>query len=102
VPRGERWKWLVVALPLTPRAIFVFVVCYILDGLATSFSVTSSEYLGHNSVSRSWVQGHGSENAVACNSKTTGRKLLGLDWNICYDNARSNSELLTLTFDPEK
>jgi len=37
-----------------------------------------------------------SKKAVACNSKTTSRKLwLGLDWSICYGNARSNSELLT-------
>jgi len=50
------------------------------------------------SVSRSWVQGqgHGSAKAVACNSK----KLVGIYWgligrNICYDSARSNSELLT-------
>jgi len=32
--------------------------------------VTSSEYLGHRSVSRSWVQGQGSTKAVVCNSKT--------------------------------
>jgi len=51
--------------------------------LATSFSIWrySSEYLGHGSVLRSWiqVQSHGSEKAVACNSKTAHRKLLGLD-----------------------
>jgi len=54
---------------------------------------TTSEYLGHGSVSWSWVQGqgHGNERAVACNSKTTGRKLLGIDRNICY-------ELLTFDF----
>jgi len=54
-------------------------------------------YLGHGSVSKSWVQGqgHGSANAVACNSITTGRKLLGLDQKICHSNAWRNSELLT-------
>jgi len=31
---------------------------------------------------------------ITCNSKTTGRKLLRLDQNSCYDNARSNFELL--------
>jgi len=64
---------------------------------------TFSEYLGHSSVSRSFVprQGHGSAKAVACNSKTTGWKLLGPDWKICYDNAQSNSEMFTLTFDLE-
>jgi len=38
---------------------------------------------GRIRVSRSWVQGqgHGSEKAVACNSKTTGPIWLGLDWN---------------------
>jgi len=46
-------------------------------------------------------QGHGSAKAVACSSKTTGQKLLGLDQNICYNNARSNSELLTFWFDLE-
>jgi len=51
---------------------------------------TSSEYLGHGSVSRSWVQSQGHSD-----SKTTGRKSLGLDRNICYDNAQSNSERLT-------
>jgi len=62
---------------------------------------TSSDYLGHSLVSKSWVQGqdHSSAKAVACNSKTTGRKLLELDQNICYDNARSNSELLTFDLD---
>jgi len=29
--------------------------------------------------------------AVACNSKTTGRKLLGLYRNVCYYNAQSNT-----------
>jgi len=73
-----------------------------MNGLTWSFHFqfgdTALEYLGHVSVSRSWVQGqgHGSEKAVACNSITTGRKLLGLDWNVCYDNAASNSELLTV------
>jgi len=38
-------------------------------------------------------QVHGSKKAVACNSKTTGQKLVGYDRNVCYDNARSNSEL---------
>jgi len=46
-------------------------------------------------------QGHGSEKTVVCNAKTTGQKLLGCDRNICYSNTRSNSELLTLTFDLE-
>jgi len=61
------------------------------------FGNTSLEYLNHGSVSRSWVQGQGhrSKKAVACNSKTTDWKLPGLDQNICNDNARSNSELLT-------
>jgi len=43
--------------------------------------------------SRSWV---GSAEAVAYNSKTAGRILLWLDQNLCYDNARSNLEHLTL------
>jgi len=62
-----------------------------------SFRDTSSEYLTHSLVWRSLVQGQGdsSEKAVACNSETTGWKLLGIDWNICHDNAQSNSELLT-------
>jgi len=61
------------------------------------FGDTFLKYLGHSSVSRLRVQGqgHGSEKAVAWNSKTTGRKLPGLDQNICYDNTRSNLELLT-------
>jgi len=67
--------------------------------LATSFSVWRFifKYLGQGSVLRSWVQGqgHDSENAVACNSKTTGRKFLWLNQNISYDNARSNLKLLT-------
>jgi len=54
--------------------------------IATSFWYidTFLEYLGTGSVSRSRVQsqGHSSAKAVACNSKTTGRKLLGLDRNI--------------------
>jgi len=41
-------------------------------------------------------QGHSSEKAVTCNSKTTVQKLLASDRNICCDNAQSNSELLTL------
>jgi len=44
-------------------------------------------------------QGHSSEKVAASNSKTTGRKLLELDRNICFDNVRSNS--MTLTFDLE-
>jgi len=67
--------------------------------LAISFSdgCTSSEYLGHIRVSRSWVQGqgHGSEKAVACNSKTTGRKLPGLERDVCYDNDRNDLEFMT-------
>jgi len=63
------------------------------------FGDTSSEYLAHGSVSGSWLQsqGHTCEKAIACNSNTTGRKLLGLDQNICYDNARSNLELVTIS-----
>jgi len=51
---------------------------------ASSFSGTSLKYVGHISVSRSWVkvkgkgQGHSSEKAAMCNSKTTGRKLRDL------------------------
>jgi len=79
--------------PLTLRAIFVIFQfrLHILNVWDTY-----SEYLSHSSVSRSLVQGQGysNEKAVARNSKTTRRKLLGLDWNICYDNARSNLELL--------
>jgi len=53
-------------------------------------------------ISRSWFsskvmgegEGHGSEKAVAYNSKTTGLKLLGLDDNSCYDNAQNNSAVL--------
>jgi len=67
--------------------------------IATSFSVW--RYIFRTSRSRSvsrllvQCQDHSSEKAVACNSKTNGQKLLGLDRNICYDSARSNSELLT-------
>jgi len=47
--------------------------------LETSFLYgdTASEYLGHGSVSSSWVQGqgHSSAKAVACNSKTTHWKM---------------------------
>jgi len=61
--------------------------------LATSFSVWRYIF----KISRpqfslmSWLQsqGHVSEKAVAWNSKTTDRKLLGLNRKICYDNARS-------------
>jgi len=61
------------------------------------FGDTSSRYLDHGLASRSWLQdqGHAREKAVACNLKTTGRKFLGLDRNIRYYSARSNSELLT-------
>jgi len=67
--------------------------------LATSFSVW--RYIFR--ISKSWFsfkviikgQGHGKEKAVTCNSKTTGRKVLGRDRNNCYDNSWSNSELLT-------
>jgi len=46
--------------------------------------------LGHGLISRSWVQGqgHGSAKDVACNSETTGWKLLGLDRNIRCDDTR--------------
>jgi len=44
-------------------------------------------------------QRHGSEKTIACNSKTTGRKLLGLDRNMCYGNAKSDSKLLTFDLD---
>jgi len=50
----------------------------------------SSEYVA----SSFKVMGHGSDKAVAYNSKTIGQKLLGLDRNSCYDIARCNSELL--------
>jgi len=87
--------------PLTLRAMFVLFnfKLYILNSLTHQlhfqFGDTSSKYLGQVCVSRSWIpcQGHGSKKAVACNS--THRKLLGLDRNICYDNAHSN-----LTFWP--
>jgi len=61
--------------------------------LATSFFVWRYIF----KISRSWVQGQGhiSEKVIVCNSKTTGPKLLGLGRNICYNNARSNLELLT-------
>jgi len=52
-----------------------FSIQAILNGLTYQsyfqFGNTSSEYLGHSSVSRSWVQGqgYGNEKAVACNTK---------------------------------
>jgi len=42
-------------------------------------------------------QGHAIEKAVACNSKTTDRKLLGLDRNICYGAC----DIFILTFNLE-
>jgi len=67
--------------------------------LATSFLVRWYIFRisRSGSVSRSSAQGQGhrSAKAVACYSKTTGWKPLRLDRNICYDNARSNSKLLT-------
>jgi len=64
------------------------------------FGDMSSKYLGHGSAARSWVLGHGhsSEKTVVHNLITASWKLLGLDQNICYDNARRDddkSELLT-------
>jgi len=41
------------------------------------------------------ISSHGSKVKGAFNSKTIGHKYLGLDWNICCDNAQSDSELLT-------
>jgi len=67
--------------------------------LANSFSVW--RYIFRISRSRFSVKVMGlrsrsrQRKAVAYNSKTTGPKLPGLDWNICYDNTRSNLELLT-------
>jgi len=103
-PIGNAWsvrKLTTIDLDLWPRELFsyffnsyyIFWMCWPSNVI---FSVeTSSEYLGHSLVSGSYVWGHSSEKSVAYNSKTAGRKLLGLDLIICRDNARSNSELLT-------
>jgi len=58
---------------------------YILNGLTSDFTFsleTASAYVGDGLVSRS----HSSEKAVVSNSRTTGRKLLWFDRDICYDN----------------
>jgi len=82
------WKLVTFNIDLWPWKLFSYFIqfrLYILNGLTWQlhfqFGDTSSEYLHHGWVSRSWVQrqGHGSEKAVACNSKTTGWKLLRLD-----------------------
>jgi len=92
------WKLVTFDLDFWPWELFSHlkkIRLYILNGLTKQLHFqcgdTSSGYLGHGSVSRSCIQGqgHGSEKAVACNSKTTGRKSLGLDRNICYDNTWS-------------
>jgi len=78
---------------------------YVLNGfteqLHFQFGDTPWEYLSRTCVSKSWVQGqgHGSVKVAACNSKTTARKMLRLDCNMCYDNTGSDLELLIFELD---
>jgi len=94
---------------LTLRAIFVFfqLRLYLLHGFTKQLHFwyldTSSEYLGHSSVSRSWVQGqgHGSAKAVGATQKLLAKNCWGLIEISVTITLKSSTELLTFTFDIE-
>jgi len=101
---GERYRWLEVGDNLTLtfdlesyfRIFSIQAITFEWLDLATSFSVW--RYIFRISRSHSSFKFMGLKVSVTA-TKTTGRKLQEVDWNMCYHNARSDLEFLTFQTD---